>query len=420
LKNRPLDPRKTFVYLKEGGNMRDRVREKAEALRGDMVTFLREIIAIPSMGGKEKNVVKRIKNEMENIGYDHVWIDPLGNLLGQIGTGNRIIALDGHCDTVDIGNPETWEIDPFKGDYHNNTIYGRGASDQKGGLTSAVYTGKILKEIGMPDNISLLVTASVLEEDYEGLCWQYILKETAIKPEAVLLTEPSNLQIKIGQRGRMEMKVKTQGISCHGSAPERGENAIYKIAPIIQDIDRLNKELNSQSMLGKGTVVITDIRSSAPSLCAVPDSAVIHLDRRLTEGETLESSAAEITTLQSVKTAGAEIYVPEYNIESYTGLTYPSKAYFPMWLMERSHPLVRTAEQAYRNQFSKEPEIGVWGFSTNGVATKGEFDIPTIGFGPGKEEFAHTPYDQIHEDDLVKALEFYTAFVLEWPFFSNP
>lgn len=394
--------------------MRERVRQLAEALRGDLVTFLREIIAIPSMNGNEKNVVLRMKEEMEKIGYDRVWIDPLGNLLGQIGTGPRLIALDGHCDTVDVGNPDTWEVDPFNGDYRNKTIYGRGASDQKGGLASAIYTAKILKETGIPENISLLVTASVLEEDYEGLCWQYILKETGIKPEAVLLTEPSDLQIKTGQRGRMEMKVKTRGISCHGSAPERGENAIYKIAPIIRDIDQLNNKLNSHSILGKGTVVVTDVRSSAPSLCAVPDSAVLHLDRRLTEGESLESSIAEIAALPSVKAAGAEITVPEYNIESYTGLKYPTRAYFPMWLMEPSHPVVKVAERAYRNQFSQEPEVGVWGFSTNGVATKGGYDIPTIGFGPGKEEYAHTPYDQIDENDLIEALEFYAAFVLEW------
>ena len=393
--------------------MTERVNQLAEALRGDLITFLREIIAIPSLNGKEKNVILRMKEEMEKLGYDRVWIDPLGNLLGQIGTGPRLIALDGHCDTVGVGNPETWEIDPFKGDYRNNIIYGRGASDQKGGLASAIYTAKILEETGIPDDISLLVTASVLEEDYEGLCWQYILKETGIKPEAVLLTEPSDLQIKTGQRGRMEMKVKTRGVSCHGSAPERGENAIYKITPIIEDINRLHNKLHSPSLLGKGTVVVTDVRSSAPSLCAVPDSAVLHLDRRLTEGETLESCVEEIAVLPSVKTAGAEITVPEYIVESYTGLKYPTRAYFPMWLMERTHPVVQVAERVYRNQFSQEPEVGVWGFSTNGVATKGGFDIPTIGFGPGKEEFAHTPYDQIHEDDLIKALEFYAAFILE-------
>ena len=280
---------------------------------------------------------------MQKIGYQKVRIDPLGNLLGIMGSGNRIIALDGHCDTVGVGNPDTWEIDPFKGDYHDNIIYGRGASDQKGGLASAIYAGKILEEIGIPDNISLLVAASVLEEDFEGLCWQYILDEDKIRPEAVLLTEPSNLEIKIGQRGRMEMKVKTRGISCHGSAPERGENAIYKIAPIIRDIEQLNKKLHSKSILGKGTITATDIMSTAPSLCAVADSAALHLDRRLTEGETMDSSVNEILKLPSVKAVDAVVTVPEYNIKSYTGLVYPVKAYYPMWLMEETHPLVRSA-----------------------------------------------------------------------------
>ncbi len=393
--------------------MRKKIAQIAESLKEDVVKFLREIVAIPSMSGKEEAVIQRIKKEMQKIGYQKVRIDPLGNLLGIMGSGNRIIALDGHCDTVGVGNPDTWEIDPFKGDYHDNIIYGRGACDQKGGLASAIYAGKILKEIGIPDNISLLVAASILEEDFEGLCWQYILDEDKIRPEAVLLTEPSNLEIKIGQRGRMEMKVKTRGISCHGSAPERGENAIYKIAPIIRDIEQLNKKLHSKSILGKGTITATDIMSTAPSLCAVADSAALHLDRRLTGGETMDSSVNEILKLPSVKTVNAMVTVPEYNIKSYTGLVYPVKAYYPMWLMEETHPLVQSAERAYRKQFSQEAEVGVWAFSTNGVVTKGGEDIPTIGFGPGKEEFAHTPYDRVSEDDLVKAMEFYAAFILE-------
>jgi putative selenium metabolism hydrolase len=366
------------------------------------------------MGGKEEAVVQRIKTEMGKIGYDKVWVDPLGNLLGIMGTGDRIIALDGHCDTVDVGNPDIWEWHPFEGKYENNTIYGRGASDQKGGLASAIYAGRILKETGLPANISFLVVASVLEEDFEGLCWQYILKEGSIKPEAVVLTEPSSLAISTGQRGRLEMKVKTQGISCHGSAPERGENAIYKIAPIIREIEQLNGQLKSQSILGKGTIAATDVCSTAPSLCAVADSATLHLDRRLTEGETMESCVKEIENLPSVTAANAGVSVPAYDIKSYTGLVYPAKAYYPMWLMERTHPLVQSAERAYQNQFSNTPEVGVWAFSTNGVATKGLYDIPTIGFGPGKEEFAHTPFDQINENDLIKAMEFYAAFVMEY------
>lgn len=385
----------------------------AESLRNDVVAFLRDIIAVPSFTGKEEAVVQRIEQEMKKIGYDRVWTDSLGNLMGTMGTGPRVIALDGHCDTVGVGNPDTWKIDPFKGDHRDSIIYGRGASDQKGGLACAVYAGKILKETGLPDNITLLVTASVLEEDFEGLCWHHILKEGKIKPEAVLLTEPSDLRIMIGQRGRMEMKVKVQGISCHGSAPDRGENAVYKLAPIIQEIEELNNKLHSPSILGKGTVAVTDVRSTAPSLCAVPDSAVLHLDRRLTEGEDMDSAAAEISNLPSVKAANGRVFVPGYDVESYTGLVTPTKAYFPMWLMEREHPVIQAAERAYRKRFSKNAEVGVWAFSTNGVATKGLFDIPTIGFGPGKEEYAHTPFDRVDENSLVNAMAFYAAFVHE-------
>lgn len=394
--------------------MRKKISQVAESLKVDVVKFLREIIAIPSMCGKEEAVVQRIKEEMQKIGYHKVWIDPMGNLLGIMGSGDRIIALDGHCDTVGVGNQDTWGFDPFKGNYRDNTIYGRGACDQKGGLASAIYAGKILKEIGIPDSISFLVVASVLEEDFEGLSWQYILIEDKIVPEAVLLTEPSNLKIKIGQRGRMEIKIKTQGISCHGSSPDRGENAIYKIAPIILDIEELNKKLYSQSILGKGTVTITEVRSSAPSLCAVADIATLHLDRRLTEGESMDSSLREISNLASVKVSKAQVTVPEYIIKSHTGLVYSLKAHYPMWLMEKRHSLVQTAEKACQNQFSQRADIGVWDFSTNGVETKGVFDIPTIGFGPGKEKFAHTPIDQVSVNDLIKAMEFYTAFVLEW------
>lgn len=394
--------------------MNNQINTIAESLRADLIAFLRDIIAIPSITGKEETVIQRIKQEMETIGYDRVWTDSLGNLMGTMGIGPCIIALDGHCDTVDTGNPDTWEIDPFKGDHRNKTIYGRGASDQKGGLACAVYAGKILKEIGIPSNTTLLVTASVLEEDFEGLCWHHILTEGKIKPHAVLLTEPSDLRIMTGQRGRMEMKVSTQGISCHGSAPERGENAIYKLAPIIREIEELNHRLHSSSILGKGSVTVTDMKSAAPSLCAVPDSAVLHLDRRLTEGENMDSAAAEIANLPSVKAAHARVSVPEYQVRSYTGRVTPAKAYFPMWLLERTHPVVRAAEKTYLNQFYRTAEVGVWTFSTNGTAVKGAYDIPTIGFGPGKEDHAHTPYDQVDEDDLVKAAAFYAAFVREF------
>jgi len=391
--------------------MKSDIASAAKSMTDDLVRFLQDIIAIPSMCGGEEAVIVRIRQEMEKIGYDRIWVDPMGNLFGQIGTGDRVVAFDGHCDTVDVGNPDNWHVDPFEGNLQNGVIYGRGASDQKGGLAAAIYAGKILKAVKIPENLSFLVVASVLEEDFEGLSWKYIIEEDKIRPRAVILTEPTDLSIKIGQRGRMEMKLQTRGMSCHGSAPERGENAIYKIAPIVQDIKRLNQNLSSSSMLGKGSIVVTDISSNAPSLCAVPDIAAIHMDRRLILGENCETSLQEINDLDSVKDIKAEIFVPEYRAKSYTNYTAQTKAYYPMWLMDESDPLVQIAKDAHQKQFEGKAHIGTWMFSTNGVATKGLFNIPTIGFGPGKEEHAHSPEDQVKVDDLVKAVSFYASLI---------
>lgn len=392
--------------------MNESVNAAAESLRDDMAAFLRDIVAIPSPCGQEGDVIERLRRTMLDFGYDEVRVDKMGNLLGRIGAGPRLIAIDGHCDTVGVGNPNTWEVDPFEGDYRDGVIYGRGAVDQKGGLTSALFAGKILKEIGLPEDITLLVVASVYEEDVEGVCWQHLVMDEKLAPEVILLTEPTNLEIKIGQRGRMEMRVETSGRSCHGSAPERGENAIYKIAPIIREIEELHNHLENPSILGKGSITVTDVRSTAPSLCAVADSATIHLDRRLSEGETLESAVREVRSLPSVRAAGAEVTIPRYKIKTHTGYERLVEAYYPTWLMERDNPFVQLAVETHEKQFGEGVNLGVWQFSTNGVATRGMYGMPTIGFGPGQEEYAHTSNDQVLVDDLVKAAKFYVAFVL--------
>lgn len=390
------------------------ILEISKEKQKNLFAFLQEIVTIPSVGGNEAEAVLRIKEEMESLNYDEVRIDGLGNCIGIIGSGPRLLAIDGHCDTVDVGQRENWEVEPYSGMIKDGVLYGRGASDQKGGLAAAIYAGKIVQEMGIPDDVTLMVVASVLEEDFEGLCWQYLHEKENIHPEAVLLTEPSNLSIATGQRGRMEMKVEIRGVSCHGSAPERGDNAITKAAPIIQEIDALNKRLSSSSVLGKGSITVTDIRSSAPSLCAVADRAVLHIDRRLTEGETLETCMAEVQNLTSVQKAKAKVTVPDYHVKSHTGIEFPIEAYYPMWLMEENHPLVRTAVKAYGILSEEAPKMAPWVFSTNGVATKGLYDIPTIGFGPGEEVYAHAPNDQIRLSDVEKAMQYYTSFVMEW------
>jgi putative selenium metabolism hydrolase len=322
-----------------------------------------------------------------------------------------VIVLDGHSDTVDTGDLSLWDRDPHSGDIEDGILYGRGASDQKGGIASAVYAAALLKKSGMPDGVTLYVTATVQEEDCDGLCWQYIVNEVGLRPDLVVITEPTSLRIYRGQRGRMEMEVHTSGVSCHGSAPERGVNAVYKMAGIIADIEKLNEQLEARHPLGKGTVTISEVRSTSPSLCAVADGCTIHLDRRLTVGETEETSVAEILALPSVQASKATVRVLDYAVPSFTGLTYPTRKYYPTWAIDENDAAMDTAKTAYRAAFGDEPETGFWTFSTNGVATAGMFDIPTIGFGPGHEYFAHAPNEQVEIDHLVHCTAFYTALV---------
>ena len=391
-----------------------KIQHISESVRDDLVDFVCELIRIPSPSGHERPVIERICSEMKKCGFEKVWVDEMGNCFGRIGNGDRTLAIDGHCDTVEVGNRQNWKRDPFAADIDEGVIYGRGAADQKGGLAAAIYTAFVLKQLDIPDDVSIVVVASVLEEDYEGLCWQVILNEGTVKPELVLLTEPSGLGIRIGQRGRTEFRVKTTGISCHGSAPERGDNAIYRMAPIIKDIEMLNTRLPAHSILGKGTIAVTDVQSTAPSLCAVADSATIHIDRRLTTGESDASARSEIEALDSFREAKALIEIPEYLVKSYTGKTYPLKATYHSWLMGEDDPFVRLAVRIHRQTIGGKPDVGPWTFSTNGVATQGLLNIPTLGLGPGEEIHAHAPTDQVSVSHLIKSLQFYSAFSLAW------
>ncbi len=394
--------------------MFQRILEQARHHERNVAGFLRDLIAIKSVSSQEGEVIRRIEAEMAASGFDEIRIDPMGNILGRIGSGPRVLALDAHVDTVDVGNPANWAVDPFTGDERDGVIYGRGACDMKGALASIVYGGRIIKDLGLEGDYTLWVVGSVQEEDCDGLCWQFIVNEDKLRPEAVVITEPTNLAVYRGHRGRMEIEVRTAGVSCHGSAPERGVNAVYKMAPIVADIERLNDRLGGEPFLGKGTVTIAEIRSTSPSLCAVADSATIHLDRRLAATDTLESAVREIAELPSVRAAGAEVVVLDYAVPSWRGLTYPTRKYYPTWLLAEDHPLLQVGIGTYEELFGEAPEVGRWVFSTNGVAVMGMHGIPCIGFGPGNEVFAHMATEQIPVEHLVKASAWYAAFPLAY------
>lgn len=385
----------------------DKILELAEKYKSDMSKFLRDMISYPSESCREREVIQRIKDEMEKVGFDRVEIDPMGNILGYIGRGKHIIAMDAHIDTVGIGDPSLWNYNPYEGYEDEEVIVGRGGSDQEGGMAAMVYAGKIIKDLNLEDDYTLIVTGTVQEEDCDGLCWQYIVNEDGIKPEFVVLTEPTSCNIYRGHRGRMEIKVITRGISCHGSAPERGDNAIYKMAPILNELKALGENLGYDEFLGKGTLTVSEIFFSSPSRCAVADGCTISIDRRLTAGETWEEALQQIRNLPSVKEAKAEVLMYDYDKPSYTGLVYPTECYFPSWSIPEDHESCRTLVDCYRRLFDSEPLVDKWTFSTNGVSIMGRYNIPCIGFGPGHEDQAHAPNEKTWKNELVKCAAMY-------------
>lgn len=372
---------------------------------------LSKLVQIKSLSMGEKDVQLELKRQMEAAGFDEVRIDGLGNVIGRIGNGKTILAIDAHMDTVDTGQLSNWEFDPFSGKIENGYVHGRGTVDQEGGAAAFVTSGKILKELGFDKDLTIYFVGSVMEEDCDGLCWKYLVEEEGLKPHFAISTEPTNLNIYRGHRGRMEIGVHFYGVSCHGSAPERGDNAIYKAARAALEIEKLNENLANDDFLGKGSVTISEIKSGSPSLCAVSDYAYFHLDRRLTWGETKESAVAEIEAI--VKDMHAKVEVLYYEETAYTGLKYGMEKYYPTWKIEESHEIVQTGIKAFTQLFDKKPVVDKWTFSTNGVTINGYYDIPLIGFGPGNEVMAHAPNEKVPVEHLIKASAFYAGFAYE-------
>jgi len=383
----------------------DKAKEYADYTAKNLSTLIKH----KSLSCQEKEVASEIKKMMEEAGFDKVKIDGLGNVIGRIGNGKKIIAIDGHIDTVDLGNLDAWEFDPLGGEIKDGYVLGRGTTDQTGGPVAAITAGRILKEIGLQNDVTLYVTATVMEEDCDGLCWKYIVEEDKIKLDCVIVTEPTNLNIYRGHRGRMEIEVSFYGLSAHGSAPERGKNAIYMASRAALEIEKLNDKLADDPFLGKGSVTISEFVSSSPSLCAVSDFAKIHLDRRLTWGEDKELALNEIKNI--VEGMNAKVELLNYEETAYTGLKYGMEKYYPTWKIEEDHPVIQNGVKTFKELFNQEPVVDKWTFSTNGVTINGIYKIPVIGFGPGNEELAHAPNEKVAIEHLVKASAFYAMFV---------
>jgi len=383
------------------------IRKRAGDVRNRTAEILSELVKIRSYSGDEEAVCRYIESACNEIGMDEVRIDGLGNVIARIGSGKKSIAFDAHVDTVAVGDESQWELEPFSGLVRDGRVYGRGSADQKGGAAAMLSAAEILKSVGYDGDHTVYFTFTVFEEDCDGLCWKYLIEEEKLRPDYVVSTEPTNGRLTRGQRGRMEIKAFVKGISAHGSAPERGESAAYKAARAALAVERLNEDLPRDEFLGKGTVTVSKIDISGPSLCAVPDSGFIYLDRRLTSGENADTSIRQVREY-----AGeflADVIMPEFERRGWRGLDYTQELYFPTWSIPEDHPFVQAGAGNYARLNGHAPQIDKWTFSTNCVAIAGRHDIPCIGFGPGNEEQAHAPNEYTSIDDLETACAFYAA-----------
>lgn len=383
------------------------IRARVDASAARIVEFLRALCAIPSYDGQIGPVGERCAQEMRALGYDTVRFDRMGNILGRIGDGPRIFLYDSHLDTVGVGDPAAWSWDPFQGKIEDGILYARGACDEKGSTPGMIYGLAIARDLGLLDGYTAYYFGN-MEEWCDGLAPQALVEIEGIRPDWVVIGEPTRLQVYRGHKGRVEMRAVAKGRSAHAASNHLGDNAIYKMLPLIAAVRDLEPALGDDPFLGHGKITVTDLRVRTASINAVPDECTIFLDRRLTFGETKEAALAQV---QELIAPGATISVEilRYAEPSYTGFVLPVEKYFPPWALAEEHPLVQAGLATRWALGLPEARPGKWEFSTNGTYWMGKAGIPSIGFGPGDEVHAHTVLDQVALADVVHATEFYAA-----------
>lgn len=387
-----------------------RITEQCQHYAQDIYDFTSQIIATESLSGNEEGLAVVVADKMQELGFHSIITDAMGNVRGSMGHGPYHIAGDAHMDTVDIGDIAQWHKAPFSGKQDTENIYGRGASDMKSALAALLYAGKVIADVGLEEAVTFTVCATVQEEPCEGLAWEYLIENEGLRPDFVIIAEPSNDCISLAQKGRMEMTVAVTGLSAHGSAPHLGKNAIYAMANIIQELEALNDNMTIEDAdLGKGSLTVSEIRSQAPSRCSVADHCEIAIDRRLTWGESPEYALEQITSLSSVQAANAQVACYTFDEPSYTGLVPQKECVFPAWKIDHDHVVTQSTIAAYTALFNQEPTLTTWPFSTNGVAIMGKHHIPVIGYGPGIIETCHMPNEYVRKDAIIRATMMYAA-----------
>lgn len=384
------------------------LQQKTEENRTNIVQFMREICAIPSVESLIGPVGERIAEEMRKLRFDEVRFDKMGNIMGRIGNGSRTIVFDSHIDTVGVGDPDEWQWNPFEGKVEDGVLYARGACDEKGSTPGMVYGMAFARDLGLLDGWTAWYFGN-MEEWCDGIAPNtFVEVDPGIRPDFVVIGEPTKMQVYRGHKGRIELKVTAKGVSAHAASNHVGINAIYLLLPVIAGIRDLEPQLGDDPFLGHGKITVSDMKVQTPSINAVPDEAVIFIDRRMTFGESKEDAIAQVEALIPEESKDrVKVEALFYEEPSYTGFVFPVDKYFPAWALDEDHGLVQAGLQARELIGLDYKPASKWSFSTNGIYWAGKANIPSIGFGPGDEVTAHTVMDSVDLNDMVKATEFY-------------
>ena len=374
----------------------------------NMLAFIQKAIQTRSFSDQEGAMASFLKDEMNKLGFDEVVIDSTGNVVGRIGNGAKIIHFDSHLDTVQVNDPDEWQVAPFSGEFVDGYVWGRGSVDMKAALGASVYAAVLAKKLGYAADKTIYVSGTVCEEYCDGENLKHLYQELSLCPDYCIICEPSDNVITLGHKGKAQIRIKTHGVSAHGSAPEKGVNAVYEMAEIISRVDALNKSLVKVGAK-HGTIVLSDISCVSASLNAVPSECAIYLDRRLVLGESLEQVKKEMAELIAGKNANWEIGTLHH-------LSWKGKAldYQPMhdpWSIDADHVLAKALRAAYKAVYQRDATtFDFWDFGTNAI-TPVSMGIPTIGFGPGDYKLAHMKDERCAVNKIEEACQVYCQLI---------
>ena len=377
-------------------------------IRKDLQLFAQELVRVKSTSGNEETIIRFIASKMKALGYDEVVIDGFGNVVGRVGSGEKAVMFDSHVDTVEVKDAELWKVPPFSGEIIDGWLWGRGSVDMKSGAAASIYAAAVAKSQGLLEGKRVYVSCTIFEEDCDGENLKHMFKELQFRPDFFVTCEPSGNIITTGHKGKAQIVIKTQGVSAHGSAPEKGVNAIYEMAEIINRVEKTNLELMTKAA-PKGTLVMSRISSTGASLNAVPSECEVYFDRRMVVGETEETIKKEIEKIIKGKNATWEIGT--LHRKTWTGMDITYEPFHLAWEIPFDHKLTKAFIDSYKEVFGTEPgKYDFWDFSTNAVATV-SMGIPTIGFGPGEYKLAHMTNERCEISQIIDACSIYTNVI---------